>query len=60
MKQRTVKILQLANGKYPLTEWMSSLDKATKFRVQSRLTRLLENNFGDYCILTTSLVGRVV
>lgn len=27
---------------------MSSLDKATKFRVQSRLTRLLENNFGDY------------
>lgn len=48
MKQRTVKILQLANGKCPLTEWMSSLDKATKFRVQSRLTRLLENNFGDY------------
>ena len=48
MKQRTVKILQFANGKCPLTEWMSSLDKATKFRVQSRLTRLLENNFGDY------------
>ena len=48
MKQRTVKILQLANGKCPFTEWMSSLDKATKFRVQSRLTRLLENNFGDY------------
>ena len=27
---------------------MNSLDKVTKARVQSRLTRLLENNFGDH------------
>ena len=27
---------------------MNSLDKATKARIQSRLTRLLENNFGDH------------
>ena len=27
---------------------MDSLDKNTKIRVQSRLTRLLENNFGDH------------
>lgn len=27
---------------------MKSLDKVTKSRVQSRLTRLLENNFGDH------------
>ena len=27
---------------------MNSLDKNTKIRVQSRLTRLLENNFGDH------------
>lgn len=27
---------------------MNSLDKNTKIRIQSRLTRLLENNFGDH------------
>ena len=44
----TGKIAQLANDKIPFIEWMDSLDKTTKARVQSRLTRLLENNFGDH------------
>jgi putative addiction module killer protein len=48
MKQRVIKIAQLANSKAPFIEWMNSLDKAIKSRVQSRLTRLLENNFGDH------------
>lgn len=48
MEQRIIKIAQLANDKIPFIEWMDSLDKTTKARVQSRLTRLLENNFGDY------------
>ena len=48
MEQRIVKIAQLSNGKSPLIEWLESLDKVTKSRVQSRLTRLLENNFGDH------------
>ncbi|MCM1338454.1 MAG: type II toxin-antitoxin system RelE/ParE family toxin [Muribaculaceae bacterium] len=48
MEQRTVKIAQLANDKSPLIEWINSLDKTTKVRVQCRLTRLLENNFGDH------------
>lgn len=47
MEQRIIKIAQLANDKIPFIEWMDSLDKTTKARVQSRLTRLLENNFGD-------------
>ncbi len=47
MKQKTVKIAQLSNGKVPLAEWMETLDKAVKIRIQSRLTRLLENNLGD-------------
>ncbi len=47
MNQRIVKIAQLGN-KVPLIEWMNSLDKVTKSRIQSRLTRLLENNFGDH------------
>ncbi len=47
MKQRIVKIAQLSNGKVPFTDWFNSLDKPIKARIQSRLTRLLENNFGD-------------
>ena len=48
MNKRVVKIAQLANNKTPFIEWMNSLDKNTKIRIQSRLTRLLENNFGDH------------
>lgn len=48
MKQRIIKIAQIANDKAPFIEWINSLDKVTKSRIQSRLTRLLENNFGDY------------
>ncbi len=47
MNQRSIKIAQLRNGRTPFIEWINSLDKTTKARVQSRLTRLLENNFGD-------------
>ena len=48
MKQKQVKIAQLSDGKTPFIDWINSLDKVTKFRIQSRLTRLLENNFGDH------------
>lgn len=48
MEQRVIKIAALANDKVPFAEWMNSLDKVTKARIQSRLTRLLENNFGDH------------
>lgn len=48
MEQRIIKIAQLANDRTPFIEWFESLDKTTKARIQSRLTRLLENNFGDY------------
>lgn len=46
MKQRIIKILEI-NGKSPLIEWLNSLDKQIKARIKNRLTRLLENNFGD-------------
>lgn len=48
MKQRSIKIVQISNNKTPFIEWVDSLDKVTKSRIQSRLTRLLENNFGDH------------
>ena len=48
MEQKIVKIVQLKNGTSPFIEWFESLDKVTKSRIRSRLTRLLENNFGDH------------
>ena len=48
MEQRIIKIAKITNDKSPLIEWLNSLDKSTKARIQSRLTRLLENNFGDH------------
>jgi len=48
MEQRNVKIAQLSNGKSPFIEWIETLDNVTKSRIQSRLTRMLENNFGDH------------
>ena len=46
-EKRVVKIAQIG-GKALFIEWMDSLDKVTRTRIQSRLTRLLENNFGDH------------
>lgn len=57
MGQRIVKIAQLANNKTPFIEWINSLDKSTKARVQSRLTRLLENNFGDCKMIDNEISG---
>ena len=48
MEQRIVKIAVLENEKVPFIEWLNPLDKTAKARIQSRLTRLLENNFGDH------------
>ena len=47
MEKRVVKIAQIGE-KVPFIEWMGSLDNVTRIRIQSRLTRLLENNFGDH------------
>lgn len=47
-KQRIIKIAQISNDKTPFLDWLDSLDKVTRSRIKSRLTRLLENNFGDY------------
>ncbi len=48
MGQRIVKIAALENKRVPFIEWLNTLDKTTKVRIQSRLTRLLENNLGDH------------
>jgi|GEM_PF-6030261 len=47
MNEKILKIAVIQNDKAPFLEWLNSLDKSIKARVQSRLTRILENNFGD-------------
>ena len=47
MEKRVVKIAQIGE-KAPFIERMDSLDNVTRIRIQSRFTRLLENNFGDH------------
>lgn len=48
MNNKIIKIAILNNNKCPFEEWLTSLDKPIRARVQSRLTRLLQNNFGDF------------
>ena len=47
MEQKIIKIAVI-DEKCLLIEWLDSLDKTIKARIQSRLTRLIENNFGDH------------
>ena len=46
MKSKVVKFVKLKNEE-PCLDWLNSLDKLTRARIKSRLTRLLEGNFGD-------------
>ena len=37
------------NNRVPVAEWLKSLDKSIRIRIQDRLTRIEENNnFGDF------------
>jgi len=36
------------NGKIPFREWLLSLEKAQKARIQARLLRIQTGNLGDY------------
>ena len=54
MNIRDIKILVIEE-KCPFLKWLNSLDSKTKARIQSRLTRLLEGNFGDFKQLTPEI-----
>lgn len=38
----------LANGKAPVIEWLNSLDSSTRKRINQRILRLEDGNFGDH------------
>lgn len=46
MKQ--IKYYVTQNGKCPFVIWLNSLDKSTSARIDSRLVRLLEGNYGEH------------
>ncbi|MDR1169166.1 MAG: type II toxin-antitoxin system RelE/ParE family toxin [Heliobacteriaceae bacterium] len=44
---RQVEIAVLDNEKSPFADWFKSLDKSARKRIEIRLNRICENNFGD-------------
>ena len=38
----------LPNGKAPIVEWLSSLDSMTRKRINQRILRIEDGNFGDH------------
>lgn len=38
----------LPNGKVPIVEWLSSLDSTTRKRINQRILRIEDGNFGDH------------
>lgn len=46
---REIQIYRTPNGRQPFTEWLESTrDTNTQERIQARIERLEEGNFGDY------------
>ena len=50
-----IKELILDNGRCPYKEWFDSLDRQVQLRVDSRLSRFEDGNFGDYRSLKDNL-----
>ena len=48
MKTYEIEYLKLSNGKSPLLEWLNSLDGSFRKRINQRILRIEEGNFGDH------------
>ena len=48
MQTYEIEYLKLSNGKSPLTEWLNSLDGSFRKRINQRILRIEEGNFGDH------------
>ena len=46
---KEIQFYQHTNNKVPVVEWLKSLDKGVRIRIQDRLTRIeQDDNFGDF------------
>lgn len=48
MKIYKIEYIILPNGQVPVINWLNSLDNMTRKRINQRLLRIEEGNFGDY------------
>lgn len=48
METYEIQYLKLPNGKAPVTEWLDSLDGSFRKRINQRILRIEEGNFGDH------------
>ena len=48
MNKYSIEYLILPNRKAPLIEWLNSLDSITRRRINQRILRIEDGNFGDY------------
>lgn len=55
MQAYEIKYVRLPNGKSPLEEWLNSLDSAIRKRINQRILRIEDGNFGDYKKLTEEI-----
>lgn len=44
---KEIRHFKLKNGKYPVKDWINSLDLSIQVRIYSRLARVQEDNYGD-------------
>lgn len=47
MNDYEIEYLILPNGKAPIIEWLNSLDSITRKRINQRILRIEDGNFGD-------------
>ena len=47
MNHYKIEFLILPNGKAPVIEWLNSLDSVTRKRINQKILRIEDGNFGD-------------
>ena len=55
MNNYEIEQLILSNGKAPIIEWLNSLDSITRKRINQRILRIEDGNFGDYKKLSENI-----
>ena len=55
MNNYSIEYLILPNGKAPVIEWLNSLDNTTRKRINQRVLRIEDGNFGDCKKLTENI-----
>lgn len=55
MQTYEIKYVKLPNGKSPFENWLNSLDSPVRKRINQRLLRIEDGNFGDFKKLTEEI-----